>query len=82
MYIRGFDYVTVRTMFDLLYLKVAESVDLKTILELMILLNNENQITEKSNFEVRLLEDIIKVGSITVKYHNKQSINNSFHYKL
>ena len=82
MYIREFDYVTVRTMFDLLYLKVAESVDLKTILELMILLNNENQITEKSNFEVRLLEDIIKVGSITVKYHNKQSINNSFHYKL
>ena len=82
MYIREFDYATVRTMFDLLYLKVAESVDLKTILELMILLNNENQITEKSNFEVRLLEDIIKVGSITVKYHNKQSINNSFHYKL
>ena len=70
MYIREFDYATVRTMFDLLYLKVAESVDLKTILELMILLNNENQITEKSNFEVRLLEDIIKVGSITVKYHN------------
>ena len=65
-YLREFDYVTVRTIFDLLYLKEARSVDLETVLEVMIWLNFENQIAEKSNFEVRLLEDIIKVRFVTV----------------
>ena len=50
-----------RTIFDLLYLQEVESVDLETILEVMIWLNFENQIAKKSVFEVRLLEDIIKV---------------------
>ena len=66
LYLREFDYVTVRTIFDLLYLQEAESVDLETILEVMIWLNFENQIAEKSNFEVKLLEDIIKVRFVTV----------------
>ena len=66
LYLREFGYVTVRTIFDLLYVQEAESVDLETILEVMIWLNFENQIAEKSVFEVRLLEDIIKVRFVTV----------------
>ena len=65
LYLREFGYVTVRTIFDLLHLKEAESVDLETVLEVMIWVNFENQIAEKSNFEVKLLEDIIKVRFIT-----------------
>ena len=65
-YLREFDYVTVRTIFDLIYEKEAASIDLATTLELMVLLNYENQINEKSNFEVKLLEDIIKVGFISL----------------
>ena len=65
-YLREFEYATVRTMFDLIYEKEADSIDLATMLELMVLLNFENQITEKINFEVKLLEDIIKVRFISL----------------
>ena len=61
MYLREFDYVTVRTMFDIIHVKEAKSVALETVLEMMILLNYQNEITKKSNFEVKLLGDIIKV---------------------